>query len=116
MVRLEKVNILSYRQELDLRRGDDLIRLGVAIIALDGKFRRVSIGAKNLQRAVGAKSRGFGGRILGDGNFEIVRPAAVSQTGGAVNQQTGGFFLHDHLRDQILIDLKLPIFSPNCSR
>jgi hypothetical protein len=33
--------------------------------------------------------------------------AAVGQTGGAVNQQTGGFLLHDHLRDQILIHLKL---------
>jgi hypothetical protein len=36
--------------------------------------------------------------------------AAVGETSGAVNEQSRGFFLYDHLRDQILVHLELADF------
>src|SRR3972149_4079598 len=65
--------ILRDDELLNVHRSlDDLIGLGVAIITLDWKFRRVAIGAEDLERAVCAKGGCFGSGVFRHGDFQVV--------------------------------------------
>src|SRR5262249_51171431 len=100
--------VLRDNQLLNVRGAlDNLIRLRVAQIALDRKLGRVTVGAENAQRRVGGERGRFRRGIFRDRHFEVVGALLIRQPGCAIDEQARGFLVHDHLRDQILIHLKL---------
>src|ERR1043166_625120 len=100
--------VLRDNQLLNVRGAlDNLIRLRVAQIALDRKLGRIAVRAENAERCVGGERRRFCGGVFRDGHLEVVGALLVGQPGGAIDEQARGFLVYHHLRDQILIHLKL---------
>src|ERR1019366_3718799 len=84
----------------------DLIHLGVAKIALDGKIAQITITAENLDRVVAGAQRGFDREVLGHAGLEFDRHAGVVHASGIEREQARGLHLGCHLRQRQLYRLE----------
>src|SRR5579884_371986 len=97
----ESQNMLGDVGKDEVRRdGGNLIKAGLAELALDIVLGREAIAAEGLDRGVGGFPGGFGGKMLGHVGFGTAGLSAVEALGSVVAHQIGGADVRVRLGDR----------------